>query len=974
MHTPSSFPLTTTLALWLFLSLGTGSLVHGQAHVPFDRGGGLRVEGNQYTQSVLYRPSSAEYRFWDGDRFNLIYQERAGDMAGRTKRALQSTWPRVDSMVGPVSSDFETPVVISAYSDRGGGRVRVFPFYQENEAVSLKVPDLSRHSTWPRSVAPHELVHSAHLEVDVGVGLGGLVRPFAPDWARGFNGLFPIGAGEGAAVYLESQIGENAGRLNEPLFTMKMKAALLSEDPWSLSQMLGPPLYGRPSARHYIGGAHVFRYLADRGGETSTEFFHDAVTWQNRIPFFGLGPWLGVSVGQFPSQIGSEMRTELRERYSAELERRGPFTDVTTISAKTGLFHRRPYWINDDTLVAYVNGYDVRAGFYRIDANTGERSPIRVQSIAEDRRYGLGRDTTALYAARYVADPLVPSQQTAEIERVNLETGEAAQITEDGGAVAPAEGPRGRVYAAKNDGPFTRGGVVEGDSVRSLTAAEPTSIRQIVPAPGDGPIAVLKNAGGSQQIYRAERTGRGAMQEEPWIGIEGAIIYDVTWGPEGRYLLFTADHPETPCIFAFDREAKEVLRLASVPFGAREPTLSPDRSTLAFVSYQHERYNLVRTDFRPGSAPVLPDSAWTLGRSSLELPPPSKPAVAAESSQPYSAWRHLSPDVVYPALRDSPTEWDQYFGAEADPLAIGVETAGADPLRQWAYRGFLYWEDGRLWGETRLESGQFLLRPSLSVYNRADVPSTDSGPGLEERGIGLGVRLPIILESNVYRSSLQLGLETQLRQTRLYNGGLTGLTPFSERLTLNPRLGLRYRVQRNRRDLIPNTGLTLGVEGEVDPWMEETGPGLGERREALRVEANLYLPFLRDSNTGLRLGAGLLTQNRSSFDPQFFAPRGYDTLPDGPDGTFLRFDAEVVQPLWFIDDGLTIFPVYLGALSAYGFGQTLGRVDSGGWQAPKTSVGGGIGLDVRFFYRFSLKLRVGAAYRLGPGDVHATFR
>jgi len=54
-------------------------------------------------------------------------------------------------------------------------------------------------------------------------------------------------------------------------------------------------------------------------------------------------------------------------------------------------------------------------------------------------------------------------------------------------------------------------------------------------------------------------------------------------------------------------------------------------------------------------------------------------------------------------------------------------------------------------------------------------------------------------------------------------------------------------------------------------------------------------------------------------------------------------------------------------------GQTIGQVD-GGWQDTQTSVGAGIGLDVRFFYRFGLNLRVGAAYRVGPGDVTATFR
>ncbi len=971
---PSSRSILAGLSLLPLLLAGIAAPpTRAQAPGGLDRGPGLQVDGSRYNQNVIYRPPTADFRMWDGKRFDLIYQEGARSEARYMKEALRSAWPRVDSLVGPVASGFETPVVVRAYSDAGTGRVRAFPFYQEMSTVSLKTPFVSRYSTWAASVAPHELVHSAHLEVNAGVGLGGLVRPFAPDWARGVNGLYPFGIGEGAAVYLESQLEENAGRLHSPLFTMKVKAAMLSDDPWSLSQMLNVAVYTRPANRHYVGGAHVFDHLATRGDTTSAEFFHEAVRGQNRFPVLGLGAWLGVGAGQFPSQLGDEIRTQLQEEYSAELDRRRPFTDVTVVSSDKGLYNRRPYWLTDSTLVAYANGYDVRQGLYKIDAQTGERTLIRPQTLPNSRRYTLGRDTTALLTARYVTDPLVPSQQSAEIERVDLSSGAATPLTEDGGAGAPVEGPSGQVHAAKNDGQFTQWGMVDGDSVRALTSTA-TTIRRIAPAPqAGGPIAVLKTVSGEQQIYRAEWSEGGPPEMDPWIRIDDAVIYDLTWGPEGRYLLFTADYPQAPGIFAFDRRTEKMLHLAKRPFAAREPALSPDRSTLAFASYQDERYNLVKTAFRPDSADVVPESDWTLGGTAPEPPAAPEAPVSNSESRPYSAWRHLGPDAVYPTLRDSPTEWGQYVGPDAEPLAIGLEMSGADPLRRVGYRSALYWEDGRIWGEARIESAQFLLRPSLSAYNRAVTPSGGSASGLEERGVGLGLRLPITLQSNVYQSSVQFGLETQLRQTRQYGGGLDGLTPFSTRLTLEPRFGLRYRVQKNRRDILPNTGLVIGAEGSYDAWTEEMRSGLDGRHKALRSNVSLYLPFLRGSNTGLRLGANVLTQNRSSFDAELFAPRGYDTLPGGPDGTFLRFDAEVVQPLWYIDDGLTVLPVYLGALSAYGFGQTIGPVD-GGWQDARTSVGAGLGLSVNLFYQFNLKLRAGAAYRVGPGNVTATFR
>lgn len=968
------------LRFLLFLSLiWVGAAVPGYGQSPLDRVLPA-LPGQQTSYDVLYRPPSAEYRVWEGDRFDLIYQTGAEDMARRTRAALQSSWAATDSLVGPVSSNFHTPVVINAYNDRGNGIVSPLPFRQEIEAVSSKTdPLVARSSTWPAQVAPHELVHSAQGEVQAGVGVGGLVRLFAPDAARSLNLTAPRGLVEGVAVYRESQIEPGAGRLHAPLFTMKMKAAMLSDDPWSFTQLLEDPAYTQPFNRHYIAGGHTFDYLVDRGDTTRPAFFRDAVTWHNRFPFLAFGVWLGFSTGEFPTQLKSEIRTELREKYAAELDRRRPFTPLSIVTGEAGLNHRRPYWLDNETLVAYVFGYDVRPGFYRIDARTGQRTPIRVQSFTEDRTYSLSHDTTALFASRYVTPPLVRTQEIAEVERVDLSSGAATQLTTHGRAMAPAESPSGRVFAVTNDGPFTRWSVVAKDgTTHPLTPDTATSVRQIAPAPDEGPIALLINANGDQRIYRARRSGGGAPEIEPWLGLEEAVVYDLCWGPEGRYLLFAADYPKTANVFAFDTKTQQVLQLANVPFGALEPTLSPDRSTVAFVNYEHERHDLVTIPFRPDSASVVPASQVELGGPSPRASVSSVPAdSAAEESRSYAAWRHLAPRMVYPSLHTVDDELSSVLPSEGEAAGLGVGVAGADPLRRWVYDGSVYWQDGGLWGEARLESGRFLLRPSLSVYDRTARVSGDE-PGVEERGGGVGVRLPIVLRSNVYQSFLQFQLETELRHLRFYGGDLTRPTPFSSRLTLRPGVGFGYRLQQNVRDLVPNSGLALGVVGTFDPWVDPGQLQIGAR-SAVRSGLSVYLPFLRGSNTGIRLGAGLLTQNRSAFGTSTFVPRGYDRLQslDGlsrTSGTFLRLDAELTQPLWYIDDGLSLLPVYAKVLSAYGFGQMLGRVASSYWREVASSVGVGLSLRTRFFYVFDFDLRVGAAFRLGSGDVTLVYR
>ena len=935
----------------------------------------------------MYRPGDVDYRVQESDHFSMIYQEGALDMARRTVRALERTKPGTDSLVGTLDTEMQMPVIINDFNDRSNGFVQAYPFRQEIEAPSLRSDALvARASSWPDLVAPHEQVHAAHAEVDGTVGVGSLLRLFAPDMARGINLLAPRGLIEGVAVYRESRLEPGAGRLNAPLFTMKMKAAMLSDDPWSLTQMLEAPAYTQPFNRFYIGGGHAFEYLAERGDSTSTAFFRSTVRWHNRLPVFGHGVWLGASTGQWPASLGDEVQAALRTTYKQEMERRAPFTKTTLVAGTEGRNYRRPYWIDEETLVAYLHGYDVRRGFYRIDAATGTRDLVRVQTLTEDYMYGLARDTSALYAGRYVQDPLVPRQAVMEVERVALDDGHATRLTKGGRAGAPAQGPTGRVYTVMNDGPFTRlAAVTERGVTRPLTPANARSIRQVAPSPRDSMVAVLVNKDGRQYLARTTAPIERPGTLDPWLALRDAVIYDVSWGPEGRYLLFAADWPDTANVFAYDTVADRVLKMTNVRYGALEPTLSPDESTLAFVNYQHERHNLVRMPFRPDEATAVPDSV-VRGRPAPDagpLPTALRGGTAAldtTASRPYAAWRHLAPRMVYPTLQgEGDDEPLSYFESPDpnDPLGVGVGLGvqGVDPLQRWAYQGSAFWQDGRLWGEAEVQSGAFLLRPFVAAYNRPFSALVQDGGerravAVEERGAGLGMQLPVTLTSNVYQSQLQIGLNADVRQTRIYGGAVAEPTDYATRATLEPQATVGYRLQQNPRDLVPNTGVVLGLQGEADVWTDGPDPSRG-----LVASIDTYLPVLRNSHTGIRLGVQSLLQNRGSvFGTGTFVPRGHSSVDRLPSGPFLQFEAEITQPLWYIDDGSTLLPLYAEALALYGFGETLGSLQGGRWTRELSSVGGGVSLRFRLFYGFRFDLRVGAAYRPEAGDVTTVYR
>ncbi len=526
----------------------------------------------------------------------------------------------------------------------------------------------------------------------------------------------------------------------------------------------------------------------------------------------------------------------------------------------------------------------------------------------------------------------------------------------------------------------------------AITAFGNSRFRQIAPSPTDDRIALVINVEGNQQIYRARQSPDGPTQPTPWIGLEGAVIYDVSWGPKGRYLLFSADPRGVPNVFVCDTKTGSLRQLTNVATGVFEPALSPDRRRLAFVHYQHQRHDLASIPFEPAAAPRVADSL-------IDRSPASSPRLQVSKQQPstesrgsppreYAAWRYLAPRVVYPVLRDGDGDLD--FN---DPLSsprvedlgigIGLGISCADPLQRWTYDAQTSWQNGRPWGSVRIQTGRYRLRPSVFAYNQPDTRvAAFNDPqigtpilaqvGFEERGVGMGLELPVTLERNVYQTLLRLGLDGEIRQTRIFGRAVRAVeeatgraidTGFNNRATLTPSLVFGYRLQQNARDLVPNTGAVLSSVAEVDAWTD----GVPASR-ALVAEGRVYLPVGRQTHTGLEVAAGLLSQNRGSiFSLNAFVPRGYEDV-DLPGGTFLRFDAEITQPLVYVDDGLSIVPIYLKALSAYGFGQALGEVNGGTWSRRLSSVGAGLGLHMRLFYVLDLTFRIGGAYRFETDD------
>jgi hypothetical protein len=942
--------------------------------------GALRVPG---AQAQRYRPP-IDYRSVDTRHFTFIFPAGADTATVLFRDALARHYEQTQAITGLDKEDFDLPVVVDPVSDVANGFVSPINFRTNLFTAHPTHPLGVKFDSWAQTVAPHELTHAMHFDTDSGVGVGGFVGLFSEDLSRLLYSFQPKGWIEGVAVYRESQIQPEAGRLNSPLATMKYRAALGSDDPWSVGEVMHQGVVERPSNRHYLGGGQLVEHLVDERG--STDFVRRTNQWYHRLPVLGFGVALWIGTGDLPFQISDSFLAAERAEERRRLDSLGAVTEPTVVTGTEGLHVRRPYWLSDSTLVAYVSGYATRPGFYRIDARSGAREVIRHEGISQGRTYALGPDRRTLYYARPHADPLVRFGTTLKSHRLDLRTEEVHPVSAATGTFTPAKAPGGSVWAARRNGSFSTLVTLQADGSRAPVDRPGLQYKQVAPSPSGDTLAVLANAGGEQGLYR-HRPGTTTL--EPWLRFTNGTIYDVSWGPDGRYLLFAADPSGVANAYALDTNTGDVRRLTTVRYGALEPALSPDGQTLALARYRHERYELVTLPFRPdagtrldrglertwapagpglvasledGSVSEAGDGA-SLGRQAADLAP---------QSRPYQAWRHLAPRLVIPTVQD--VFEASAPGEELGP-GVGVSLSGIDPLERWSYEAGGLYQAGRLWGELSLGTGRVPGTPTVSAFNfPTEATRTVAGaPRLEAfevRGIGLRTSQTVRLQQNVYTSLVRARLGVQLRQVRAITAESEPESDFSTVPTLVvPDVTAAYRLQQNPRDLMPNTGVRWSARAEADlADPSDLSPVLDDPNRYVLTEMQAHWPLLADYNVGLRTTAAVLSQNRGSlFDAQNFAPRGYRdiaaALPGA--GNYLRVGARYVQPLWYVDTGSALLPLALDALYGYGLGEAQYRIDDDTdptFGQRRASIDTGLGMQVRIPLG-RLNVEVGLAYR-----------
>lgn len=895
----------------------------------------------------------------------------------------------------------KTLVVLHDDTDGANGFANVTPrnaitiFATAPSGASL----LGDHDDWLYALFAHEYTHVLHLDT-----MSGLPRLYnalyGKIWAP--NQLFPRWLIEGLATYEESKRSAG-GRTRHTEADAVLRTQTLADRPVRLDQMTGAPRLYPGGNIAYLHGSSFLRYVFDRyGDDKAADMSHAGGAYP--VPF-ALNRQLTESVGRSFEDVYQDWQRHLRDRYSLQelaIERRG--LAAPRRLTDTGVLNWRPRYSADGKWLWWLHGDGLRPSKVR-------RMPIggtleQSQEVTKIEALG-GFDLASDGALVYEQTRSYQDQYSVQDLFVRPASGAAAtQLTRRRRARDPAVSPDGRWVAYSQNG--------ESTSVLAIAplVAAGESIARALPAPlphpavaaGDGEVVwrgqpfdqVYQPAwspdggrlafsawrrGGHRDILVLE-LGTGQVTE---VTRDRAVDVDPEFSHDGRWLYFSSDRSGVANLFAHELATGELWQVTDELGGAYQPASSPDGKRLAFRGLGPDGSDLFELEVEPArwraAQPYLDDRpAPTQIRDEEAVVSASRPYRALETLAPQTWSYELSSTAKgsYTTLRTSGSD---AVGRHNYSLSTGVALPRAElnvaasygygglavPVRVSASRttnersGFrvagksLPYRD-EVWsaalsmgmpGQRRTGTSWFLSFDLQADYARL-VEKPDDSPDPNDP-------LPRAPLSGYLQTGLGVRLSYSSVEATLYGVGPQAGADASVALRLDlPELGATYRA------------LTATYAAR---WFQQVPVGGWLPSLALRLSGAARVGELARAG-GYSLG-GVPVQDLVSAVIDSTRVSTVGSLRGYPVRTvvgnqFHLLAAELRQPLWRAERGLSTLPVYLQRVHVAVLGDAALAYDGEpSLEAVRPSLGAALRFDLFLGYAIGGTLELGVARGLG---------
>lgn len=884
-------------------------------------------------------------------------------------------------------------VVLVDQADIANGWSTPLPYNLIEISLAPPSPDsfLGHHDDWLRLVFTHEYTHTMHLDL-----VGGWMRAFRAVLGRhplAFPNLFvPTWQVEGLATFAESAAG--LGRVHAADVQSVLRAQTDAGRTPHLDQ-LGGGLAAWPagSAPYFYGGL-FYDYLVRVGGQEAPGAL--ARETARRLPTLGAGGFKKV----FGSGADAAWKAFGRN-VLASAAAPVPEPAASVRLTRSGFVSASPRFARE------APGAEPGARRVFYSSNTAHRFPslrvVRADGTADARvrdRY-LGNAIT-FWRDWTIYDQLEfdgPVALFADLWATNVAAGRTIRLTKGARLGDPDISGDGLAVAA----------VSTGDGTRRLVVLPVSQDANGWPRVETTPTVTLDRAGCSFATPRWSPDGQSLAAVMHCLGELPVIVRidpatgaltrvapltrarDITpaWTPDGRWILFASDRAGGDYrIYAALAEAPAAppVEVLAAPGGATAPDVSPDGTSIAYLSATAGGLEVYLAPLPALTAPTAPAGGWpTAAVESAAANRGHTPTADTDQARPdqgYSPWGAMLPRA-----------WQPWAVVDGERVDLGAAISGTDPLARHSYLALATWPVSRPSPSPGLPSSTRLDWNVSYSYDRWR-PTFFVTASDQTDPVGVLVAgTPAPLTANARARELFTGLIVPIRRVRANHAFLAGASLFDQRVALpNHDLHRSHTALRTAWAFSSarEYGYSISREDGVraGATAERSLPSSGAEGPATTItgDARVYLPGgWPHAVLAVRAAAGLSVGNRSVR--RVFAPGGHAAWPttwsfdrravgllrgvdaDSPgDTAIVNASADYRFRLAAIERGPGTWPLFIKQLSGAIFADyaTLGAeirsLDRRMWSA-----GGELSVSLTIAYTLPLTLTAGAAWTHDDG-------
>jgi hypothetical protein len=842
----------------------------------------------QSTQVLQNLPPSVKWYQLKTPHFKIIYP------AGFTEQG-QRMANTMEHIYGPASASLEVdprkkfPLILQNHNSTANGFVTLGPRRSEFFTMSPQKANLLGNNDWLNMLALHEYRHVVQYDKSR-TGFTGFVRNLFGEFSQAAiaNSTVPSWFWEGDAVGVETALS-TSGRGRFPQFSAAFRANLLTRGAFNYNKQYLKS-FKDFIPNHYVLGYHYSTYLKNEYGSEAVAQMVNR-TWA--LPFipFSFSFAQKKYGGEKMPQMYQQMMTQLEEKWRAQ-QTQIQLTDFALIETKPKKVYtdyNYPQLLDNGNILVLKSGLGDYDQLVEIDKASGDEFVRFVTGTMNDAGILSVQGSTVVWN-EIEFDPRWRQLTYSVIRSYNIGTGNYTELTEKTRYTSAALSPdRSRIATVEQLTDYSNQIVVidaYAGSVLHIFKA-PEGSAYITPIWSDNQHLVLSEIrDGAKQIKEIDvQTGDEEVLLAP---TEEQITYAFR---KGKYLYYVSGWTGIDNVYARDLDTNKTYQVTSAKFGASNPVLSSDGSTLYYNNFTALGNDVVKVANDPSSWRLIDNLPDTDIRF-------YEPMVALEGNADIL---NTIPQVAYTEsrYRKKPIKlhsWGPFVGSSQNELEAGLYSTNVLSTTD-VFVGFRVDRDanfkwiGRvsyqnLYPIIDVEANFAKRNASINYRDSTDAILTDRQTW-DETGVKAGLRIPWLFTRNKFHTNLIVQNYFGLTNVQNYQSDTFGKNRLSfGKLNDGNLLNNEFRVilsslqKRSKRDIESKFGSVFIIENFSTPYGGDFAGGL------LALKTQLYFPGLAKHHS-FNVFAGYQHNNITLFNNNYwFANRM--PYPRGVAGTTLE--------------------------------------------------------------------------------------